>query len=104
MPETQDTKNTTDQGRSGGMQTNQSNRPGQGASPATNPNAPGEGVEPGYGKDTGMMGAAERPAAEPGPTSDRHEDEMQKRNLARDSKHPGNPAEEWSPGTNQPNT
>ena len=31
-------------------------------------------------------------------------DEEKKREIARDSKHPDNVAEEWSPGTDQPNT
>ena len=86
MPETQDTKNTTDQGRSGGMQTQESNRSGQGATAATNPNL----------RDQESKG--------PEKSEGRFDDEMQRREMARDSKHTGNPAEEWSPGTNHPNT
>jgi hypothetical protein len=86
MPETQDTKNTTDQGRSGGMQTQESNRSGQGASAATNPDL------------------RDQERRDPEKSKERFHDEMQRREMARDSKHPGNPAEEWSPGANQPNT
>jgi hypothetical protein len=84
MPETQDTKNTTDQARSGGAQTQESNRSGQGTSQATKP-APEHSFD--------ASGSRERMA-----------DEEQKREIAKDSNHPGNPAEEWSPGTDQPNT
>src|SRR5690349_13963534 len=86
MPERQDTKNTTDQARSGGRQTQETDRPGQGTSAATNP-----------GSGAGISDAPEN-------AEGRYADEMKQREIARNSKHPGNPADEWSPGTHQPNT
>ena len=86
MPERQDTENTTDQARSGGKQTQESNRPGQGGSDGTAARVAPENARADAGGD------------------DRLTDEMQRREIARDSKHSGNHAEEWSPGTHHPNT
>lgn len=115
MPETQDTKNTTDQARSGGRQTQKSDRQGQGTSQATSPDsgiqnreAAEHASDHGYGKDTGMQGAAAQrktdASPEAGGPQGQFSDEKKLREIAKDSSHPGSPADEWSPGTDQPNT
>lgn len=115
MPETQDTKNATDQGRSGGRQTQESDRPGQGATQATNPDSGiqnRDAAEPhsnaGYGKQSGMQGAAAQQRTENSPESGGQQGQLSEdqklREIAKNSNHPGNPAEEWSPGSHQPNT
>lgn len=58
MPENQDTKNTTDQGRSGGYQTQESDREGQGPTAETRDEAKHDAQRGGYGQQAGGQSAA----------------------------------------------
>jgi hypothetical protein len=82
MPETKNTENTTDQGRSGGRQTTEPAKQGEGAAAQMRPDS----------------------SIESGGPRVKFSDEEKSREVAKNSNHPGNPAEEWSPGSNQPNT
>ncbi|MCA1589790.1 MAG: hypothetical protein LC734_05230 [Acidobacteria bacterium] len=82
MPENKDTKNTTDQNRSGGRQTHESE----------------QGIDGEYGKAPGdPQSGGQGSAAQP-----QFDDEEVRRNIARDSKHTEPAAQEWSPGADQP--
>jgi hypothetical protein len=82
MPENKDHMNTLDQDRPGAPQTKESGREGQGTA-----------------KQRTTDGSLES-----GGEQGQFSDEEKLREIGKNSNHPGNPAEEWSPGTHQPNT
>ena len=91
MPENQDTKNTTDQGRSGGAQTQKSDREGQGSSPETRDQSGGHAA-----------GAKREPIVEGGGQpigSDSEEDQEFNQGNRSDSKDSNT---EWSPSSGYP--
>ena len=99
MPENKDGEYTTDQNRSGGEQTRESTQ-------RSNHEArEGEG----YGKSTGQSqgqatGTQRQQEGDDGERETKTSDEQRQREIARDSQHTDPPAQEWSPGSHQPNS